>query len=135
MVETLRGLQAGSIQARPQDTAKSSLAPMLKKEDGQIDFQRSAEEIYNRLRGFQPWPGAFTTFRGKSLHVWSAKPVQHALAEKTLAVETDRLLVGCGGGTALELLEVQLEGKKRMAARDFVHGYHLQGGEILGGPL
>jgi methionyl-tRNA formyltransferase len=135
MVETLHGLQAGSIHGRPQDDAKATLAPILKKEDGQIDFQRSADEIYNRLRGFQPWPGAFTTFRGKNLHVWSATPVQRALAGGTLAVETDHLMVGCGGGTALELLEVQLEGKKRMAARDFVHGYHPQDGETLGVPL
>ena len=66
MVETLRGLQAGTIHARPQDHAKATLAPILKKEDGRIDFQLTAQEILNRLRGFQPWPGAYTSFRGKN---------------------------------------------------------------------
>ena len=75
MVETLRALQAGKVQPRPQDNAKATLAPILKKEDGRIDFHRTAQEICNRLRGFQPWPGAFTTFRGKNLQVWAAKPV------------------------------------------------------------
>lgn len=132
MVETLRGLQAGTVHPRPQDHAKATLAPLLKKEDGQIDFRRSAEEILNRLRGFQPWPGAFTSFRGKNLNVWAAKPVQCIVAEGELSVETDRLIVGCGAVTALQLLEVQPDGKKRMAAQDFVHGYRPHSGEKLG---
>ena len=73
MIETLRGLQAGKIAARPQDHAQATLAPILRKEDGRIDFGRTATENWNRLRGFQPWPGAFTQFRGKNLHVWSAR--------------------------------------------------------------
>src|SRR5512146_1919395 len=71
MVETLRGLGAGTIQPRPQDHSRATLAPILKREDGLIDFRRTADEISNRLRGFQPWPGAFTSFRGKQLHVWA----------------------------------------------------------------
>jgi methionyl-tRNA formyltransferase len=74
MVETLRGLQAGTIRPQPQDNSQASLAPMLKKEDGLIDFQRSANHICNRLRGFQPWPGLFTTFRGKQLTFCAAAP-------------------------------------------------------------
>jgi len=132
MFETLRGLQSGQIQPRPQDHAKATLAPLLKKEDGQIDFHRTAQEICNRLRGFQPWPGAFTNFRGKNLHVWAAKPAERSVAEGELVVEGDHLLAGCGDGTALELLEVQPEGKKRMPARDFLHGYHPHNGEKLG---
>lgn len=133
MVETLHGLRQGSIAARPQDNPKASLAPILKKEDGVIDFRRSASEICNRLRGFQPWPGAFTNFRGKNLHVWAARPVSDgSTAPGEIIVVDDRLLAGCGGDAALELLEVQPEGKKRMAARDFVHGYHPQTGEKLG---
>ncbi|MGA9042454.1 MAG: methionyl-tRNA formyltransferase [Terriglobales bacterium] len=135
IVDTLRGLQAGRIHPRPQDSAMASLAPILKKEDGRIDFRRSAHEIHNRLRGFQPWPGAFTSFRGKNLHVWDADPSARSLAEGELFIAADHLLVGCGGGTALELLEVQLEGKKRMAARDFIHGYHPKNGEKLGETL
>ena len=133
MVETLRGLQGETIAARSQDDSKASLAPILKKEDGRIDFHRSAGEICNRLRGFQPWPGAFTNFRGKNLHVWAARPVSDGnTAPGEIIVVDDRLLAGCEGDAALELLEVQPEGKKRMAARDFVHGYHPQTGEKLG---
>jgi len=132
MVETLRGLQAGKIQACPQDHAQATLAPILKKEDGHIDFHRSAIEIWNRLRGFQPWPGAFTSFRGKNLHIWSAKPANAEIPVGAIKLEGDRVLVGCGVHTALELLEVQLEGKKRTPARDFVNGYRLKEGEHLG---
>jgi len=131
MVETLRGLKNGTVQPRPQDNSNSSLAPILNREDGLIDFNRSAVEILNRLRGFRPWPGAFTTFRGKQLHVWGT-PVSSSVPPGEIRVEADRLIVGCGSGTALELLEVQLEGKKRMAARDFVHGHQPKAGERMG---
>ena len=130
--DTLHGLQAGTLHPIPQDNGKASLAPILKKEDGEIDFHRSAEEICNRLRGFQPWPRAYTNFRGKNLQVWDARPLQRAGSEAKLVVEADRLIIGCGKGTALELLEVQPEGRKRMAARDFVHGYRPKSGEELG---
>jgi methionyl-tRNA formyltransferase len=132
IVETLHRLQAGTIRPRPQERAKASLAPILKKEDGRIDFRVSAQEVRNRLRGFQPWPGAFTAFRGKNLHVWDAATAQRSLPPGELLVENDRLFVGCGGGTALTLLEVQPEGKKHMAVRDFVHGYRPLTGEKLG---
>ncbi len=132
MVETLEGLREGNVHSRPQDPAKATLAPILKKEDGKIDFRRPAGEILNRLRGFQPWPGAFTTFRGKNLHVWNAAVSQPALPMGEFLVEADRLFVGCGKATALQLLEVQPEGKKRMPALDFVHGYHPRSGEKLG---
>ncbi len=139
MVETLRGLQAGEITPQPQDNARASLAPMLKKEDGLIDFQRTAAEIWNRLRGFQPWPGAFTSFRGRNLNVWAAQAQSSVVSLQssggnpgTLIVRGDQLFVHCGEGSALELLIVQPEGKKRMAARDFVHGYHPKSGEELG---
>ena len=132
MVETLRGLQAGTIHAQPQDNARATLAPILNKEDGRIDFHLPAQEILNRLRGFQPWPGAFTSFRGKNLHVWAARPGQGVLEGGEIAVKGGDLLVGCGGRTSLQLLEVQIEGKKRMAASDFVHGHQPRAGEKLG---
>ena len=132
MSDTLQGLRAGTVHPTPQDNSKASLAPILKKEDGEIDFHRSAEEICNRLRGFQPWPGAYTSFRGKNLQVWDAKPLQRVLNEAELVLEADQLIVGCGKGTALEPLVVQPEGKKRMAVRDFVHGYRPESGEKLG---
>jgi methionyl-tRNA formyltransferase len=132
MVETLRGLQAGTVRAQPQDHAKATLAPILKKEDGRVDFQLTAQEILNRLRGFQPWPGAYTSFRGKNIHIWSAQPVEQTLARAEILVESGRLIAGCGTGTALELLEVQLEGRKRMSSADFVHGHQPRTGEKLG---
>jgi len=132
MIETLRGLQAGTLRARPQDNEKATLAPILKKEDGRIDFHRTADDIYNRLRGFQPWPGAFTTLREKTLNIWQAKPMPHDLAEGQILLEVNRLIVGCGKATSLELMEVQPEGKKRMSARDFIQGYRPHDGEKLG---
>jgi methionyl-tRNA formyltransferase len=133
MVETLRGLQSGTIHAQPQDNAQATLAPILNKEDGRIDFHLTAQEILNRLRGFQPWPGAFTSFRGKNLHVWAARLAEGVLEGGEIVVKGGDLLVGCGNRTSLQLLEVQIEGKKRMTASDFVHGHQPRPGEKLGG--
>ena len=132
LVETLRGLEAGTIHPRKQDDSQSSLAPILKKEDGLIEFSRTAKEIHNRLRGFQPWPGAYTKFRGKNLQIWKAHPSETSVPAAELTVNANRLLVGCGQNTSLELLELQLEGKKRTPARDFIQGYHLKPSEKLG---
>jgi len=133
MVETLRQWQAGTIKPQPQDNARASLAPILSRDDGRIYFQRTATEIWNRLRGFQPWPGAFTAFRGKTLHVWAAQPVECSpIPVGELKIDGERLLAGCGQETVLELLNVQPEGKKRMPTRDFVHGYRPRTGERLG---
>jgi methionyl-tRNA formyltransferase len=134
MIETLRGLEQGTLHPVPQDHSKATLAPILKKEDGLVDFNRSAFEIYNRLRGFQPWPGAYTIFRGKQLQIRAAKPLEPGpnIGVGEILGSSGRLLVGCGSQTGLELMEVQLEGKKRMAAQDFIHGYRLIAGERLG---
>ena len=132
ILETLRGLQSGIILARKQDDSHASLAPILKKEDGLIDFSRSATEINNRLRGFQPWPGAYTKFRGKNLHLHKIKPLENSVAPAEIRVEDNRLLVGAGHNTSVELLEIQLEGKKRTTAKEFLRGYHPKPGEKLG---
>ena len=131
-VTTLRGLQGDTIRSRQQDHSQATLAPILKKEDGLIDFSRPATEILNRLRAFQPWPGAHSKFRGKNLRVWQATGFDCTLPSSELKVEGNHLLVGCGHGTAIELLEVQLEGKKRSSAPDFIRGYRPQPGERLG---
>jgi methionyl-tRNA formyltransferase len=131
-VETLRGLQEGSIHPRKQDDTQARLAPILKKEDGAIDFSRSAGGILNRMRGFQPWPGAYSKFRGKMLQIWKASVADRSVAVSELKVDGNRLLVGCGQGTAIELLELQLEGKKRSSAADFIRGYRPTSGEKLG---
>jgi methionyl-tRNA formyltransferase len=123
MIETLDALQAGQIKPMAQDDAASSLAPILQREDALVDFARSAVEIYNRWRGFQPWPGAYTFFRGKKLTLHRLVPVESlAVPPGELVVERDRLFVGAGSATSLELLEVQLEGKKRMPVADFLRG-------------
>jgi len=132
LVETLNGLQAGNIQPKSQDHAQATLAPILKKEDGKIDFGRSAREIHNRLRGFQPWPGAFTTFRGKNLQIAQASAREKSIPPGELLIEGNYLFAGCAEKTALEILELQPEGKKRMLAKDFIHGYHPKTGEKLG---
>jgi methionyl-tRNA formyltransferase len=136
-VQTLHRLQAGEIRPCAQNDTDATLAPILKKEDGRMDFSRTAQELHNRLRGFQPWPGAFTTFRAKSLNIWQAapmpaEPAQLGIAAGELQVEADRLVVGCANSTALELLEVQPEGKKRMSAKAFMQGYRPRTGEKLG---
>jgi methionyl-tRNA formyltransferase len=133
MVETLRRLEAGEIFPEPQDHALATHAPILTRDDGRIDFTRTAREIYNRWRGFQPWPGAFTTLRGKKLiahrlHLAEA----FDLAPGTIQVHDGHLLVGCGQGTVIELDEVQPEGKRRMSAAEFLRGYQLNSGESLG---
>jgi len=137
MVETLLRLQAGGITPRPQNNADATLAPILTKEEGRIDFQRTAQEVYNRFRGFQPWPGAFTTFRGKMLGVTAARPVKPHSSEVSvgaaqLLLRGSQLFVGCGQNTVLELLELQPEGKKRIGAADFARGYRPAQDEELG---
>jgi methionyl-tRNA formyltransferase len=131
IVTTLRALQAGSIIPRAQDHTQATLAPILRKEDGLIDFSRPAPEILNRMRGFQPWPGAYSKFRGKNLQVWKTVFSDRALSPFALKVEGDRLFAGCGQ-SAIEFLELQLEGKKRTSASDFIRGYRPQSGEQLG---
>jgi methionyl-tRNA formyltransferase len=133
IVETLRGLEDKMVTPIPQNNQLATLAPILKKEDGLIDFNRTSLEVHNRLRGFQPWPGAFTPFRDKTLKIISAHPEDTLsnLAPGELRVGDEKLFVGCGRRTVLELLQVQPEGKKIMAAREFINGYRPAAGERL----
>jgi methionyl-tRNA formyltransferase len=134
LLETLRGLEAGTIKLIPQDHSQATLAPILKKEDGLIDFTRTAAQIHNRLRGFQPWPGAHTQFRGKNLKFISARPddTPSNLGAGELRVGDEKLFVGCGQRTVLQLLQIQPEGKKALTAREFINGYHPVAAERLG---
>jgi len=134
MISTLAGLKSGSITPIPQDNSRSTLAPILKREDGWIDFSRTATDAWNRLRGFQPWPGAFTKFRGKMLHIHAAVPAPEVavIAPGHFSVENDRLLLGFAHGSALDVQELQVEGKKRMSGRDFVNGYRPKSEEEVG---
>lgn len=134
LVETLGALAERRIQPTPQDDERATLAPILTREDGRIDFTRDAQKISNRHRGFQPWPGAFTTYRGKqlTLHAISVFAGAHALMPGEIAIEGGRLLAGCGGGSAIAIDVLQLEGKRRMQAREFINGYQPKPGERLG---
>jgi methionyl-tRNA formyltransferase len=134
LIETLAALASGSVQPKPQDHVHATLAPILTREDGRIDFARNAQTICNRHRGFQPWPGAFTTFRGKqlTLHTISVAVDASKLAAGDLAVTGERLIAGCGEGTAIVIDELQLEGKRRMKAREFINGYQPKAQEKLG---
>ncbi|WP_433984903.1 methionyl-tRNA formyltransferase [Tunturiibacter empetritectus] len=133
MVETLKRLEAGTICPEVQNHSLATLAPILKREDGLVDFSRSAKQIYDRWRGFQPWPGAHTTLRGKKLIVSKMRiGGARSVAVGELLVDGEQMLVGCAGGTVAELLEVQMEGKKRMSAAEFLRGYQVKSGERLG---
>ena len=138
LVETLAGIAAGTLSATPQDSAKATFAPILKKEDGRVDWSLSADAIHNLIRGLQPWPGAWTSFRGQSLHLWRSRlatnrPVVSGghLAPGALLCQGGVFAIG-GDGAALELLEVQLEGRKRMAADVFANGHRITQNDLLG---
>ena len=136
MMETLHGLDTGTIAPRKQDEAKATLAPILTREDGRMDFAQPAMTLYNRWRGFQPWPGAWTMLEGKKLAVHRMLPteVRGALSRVPgeLLVEQGTMFAACSDGTWLELVEVQPEGKRKMTAGDFLRGHNLQSGVRLG---
>ena len=132
LVRTLDELD--SIHPEKQDNAAATYAPILKKEDGVIDWQLSASAIHNRIRGLQPWPGAYTQFRGQKMHVWSSTVAGRAadVAPGTLLLERKRLLAAAGDGLFLELREVQMEGRKRLSGEVFANGARLSNYELLG---
>jgi methionyl-tRNA formyltransferase len=133
MTQTLRELESGTLTAQPQDNSRASRAPLLKKEHGRIDWNLTAGEIFNRVRGFLPWPGAYTGFRGQKLQIWRAKPypgfTNSGALPGQLLLDGENLRVVCGSGAGLHLLEVQLEGKRRLSVADFTRGIRLQTGE------
>ena len=134
MLKTLHGLVAAKVTGRAQNHAEATLAPLLKREDGRIGWARLAEEIYNRMRGFAPWPGAYTEFRGQTCHVWG-KPVSNekaVVAPGTILARGATVRVVCGAGSLLELANVKLEGRKEVRATEFANGARLQAGERFG---
>jgi methionyl-tRNA formyltransferase len=128
LIKTLHEVRV--IQAVPQDDSRATLAPILKKEDGHIDWSRPAREILNRVRGFQPWPGCYGFLHGQRLHIWKAGQANVSLRPGELSANGRRLFAGCGDGS-IELLEVQLEGKKRMQSAAFLNGNMIEPGEVL----
>ena len=133
LIETLAGLEAGNVVAEPQREDKATFAPILKREDGEIDWNLAASRIYDRLRGFTPWPGVYTYFRDRRLQIHGAQALDEAgLGPGRVSTQDSRLRVGCGESSSLAVDEVQPEGKKRIAASDFVRGYRPEEGELLG---
>ncbi len=136
LLETLAGLSDGTIRPVPQDNTRATWAPILKKEDGRIDWTLPAQTIHNLIRGLQPWPGAYTMFRGQSLHLWRSRLAaeKRDLAPGALvrpAGSSAGLFAVAGDGTALEILELQLEGRKRMSGGVFANGHRITNTEQL----
>jgi methionyl-tRNA formyltransferase len=129
LVETLARID--SIVPEKQNHDDATLAPILKKEDGRIDWSQPAQVIHNRIRGFQPWPGGYTHFRGQTLNIWKSRIRDASAAPGTLKRSGRSLLAGCGTGS-IELIEVQLEGKKRIGGEAFANGQRLADTEALG---
>ena len=135
VVETLGGLNAGTITPKLQDQSRATLAPILDREHGRMDFAaRTAKELWNRWRGFQPWPGAYTTLEGKKLIAHRMRVAAKTCASEpgTVDLSDHRLQVACAQNTWIEITELQLEGKKRMAASDFLRGAGLHSGIRIG---
>jgi methionyl-tRNA formyltransferase len=128
MLETLRGIAEGKLAPHPQNNDEATYAPLLKKEDGRIDWNRPAQEIYNRMRGFAPWPGAYTSFRGQTCHLWAEPFSLRTLtggAPGTIFREDTQILIACGHATLLRLLSVKVEGRKQISAVEFANGARL----------
>lgn len=133
LLNTLRKFETGEIKPRDQDNARATFAPPLKKEEGLIDWNRRAGEIYNHIRAFQPWPGTFSHFRGRLCQLWGRameNPSDYPAHDPGLIVErSGEMLVACGEGTWLRVEYVQAEGRKRMSAREFANGARISSGE------
>ena len=133
VVESLLRFDRGEISPQPQDSQKASYAKILKKEDGRIDWALNAQQIYNRMRGFTPWPGTYTIFRGQTCNVWgqpgSGSTTVSRIASGEIVHSADEIYVGCGEGTYLQLESAQIEGRKRISAREFANGARLTPGE------
>jgi methionyl-tRNA formyltransferase len=132
LVETLAGIE--TIRPEKQDAAQATYAPILKKEDGAIDWRLPAQAVHNRVRGLLPWPGAYTKFRGQTAHIWktSGRFPSYPGEPGRIVHAAKSLRVVCGDGCALEVLDLQLEGKKRMSGEAFANGQRLQENEKLG---
>jgi methionyl-tRNA formyltransferase len=132
--ETLRNLDR--LEAIPQLDGGATFAPILRREDGLIDWTMDSYAIARQVRGFQPWPNAFTQFGSQRLIVWNAQPewIEQLPFAPGQVIDTagDRLIVACGDGTALRLIEVQLQDSRRMGVRDFINGARLSVGQVLG---
>lgn len=137
LLETLERMKVGDVHPIPQDHSKATYAPLLKKEDGQIDWRKEAEEIDRRVRAFNPWPGAFTSWEGQLLKIYRGEIRKRAPAGKAgtvIWVGSDFIEVETGKDSFF-IKEVQLEGKRRMTVRDFLSGHPIAIGTVFPSPL
>lgn len=132
LIKTLKELENGTLERIKQDDSQATLSPPLDKITGDIDWNKPAQEIHNLVRGSNPWPIAHTLLRGKNFKIYKSRVSTYRISQPGKIISTDPLIVGCGENTSLQLLEVQIEGKKRMAAGDFSRGYRLSPNTILG---
>jgi methionyl-tRNA formyltransferase len=140
LLETVRGLAEGTVVPRPQDHSRATQAPMLRKEDGRIDWSRPALVLARRVRAFEPWPGSTTTLEGKGVKVVRARVAEPGAGEpgpaekdeggpgSVTAVDREGIVVACGDGTRLRLLDVQPESRRAMSAAAFAAGARLRPG-------
>lgn len=135
--ETLPRIDHGEIQPKAQDNEAATYAPMLKREDGLIDWRMTAREIANRVRAFQPWPGSYTSFRGSKLIIWRARNVSEATSPKDidagtiLSIDENAMTIASAGRSVMRVDEIQVEGKRRMSAREFANGARLKVGDQI----
>ena len=129
--KTLELFDKGEVVGEPQNEEEATYAPMLKKEMGEIDFEKSAEEIHNLVRGLNPWPTAYTFLDGKSVKIHEAKAAEGFSGNPGELLDEKRFIVGCKNG-AVELITVQPEGKNKMSGADFIRGRRLVKGTVFG---
>jgi len=133
ITESLLQFDRGAISPVAQELTNVSYAPILKKEDGRIDWSRPAQQIYNRMRGFTPWPGSYTTFRGQTCHLWGrpaqSSPTRTEQPVGEISISGKEIEVTCGEGTFLRLESVQVQGRKKTSALEFANGARLGAGD------
>lgn len=133
IAESLLQFDRGEIAPTRQDDKNATYAPILKKEDGRIDWTQTAQRIYNRMRGFTPWPGSYSTFRGQTCHLWghpeTSSATEAKLAPGELIPTATNIYVMCGEGSRLRLESVQLEGRKKISVREFANGARILHGD------
>jgi len=126
IVESLLRFDRGEISPTQQEEKGASSAPILKKEDGRIEWGRTAQQIYNRMRGFSPWPGSYATFRGQTCHLWGRPEIRGTgethITPGEILPSAKEIYIACGEGTSLRLESIQVEGRKKISAREFANG-------------
>ena len=128
VVETVRRIEQGTAEPQPQDDALATPAPKIFREECRVPWERPAEAVHNHVRGLSPYPGAWTLHEGMLLKVYRTRPADGSGTPGEVLQAGDRLVVACGEG-AVEVLEVQQEGRRRLPAATFLHGYDLEAGD------